>query len=360
MPEVVDDRALLDEMMKDIGTADPLFQPTNYWAFYEKRFLPELAQQGLRRFRSRRGSVLSSFGATDLQPRACLALRPSFRGASRIGRLLSGFLERSRLFDLSMTEISPDCITPLLYNYVKAKFERTNLRLESCPTSAAGDPEDRYEVDGAIWSSAHLLYCSMVADAASRVSFSSDSVICEVGSGMGRNIEVLAKLHPGATLLMFDIPPQLYVANQYLGSVFGDRLIPYREAKKLDPDDPAVRERIKGKILALPTWRIPAWSRFKIDIFWNSASFQEMEPTVVKNYLQLVKSMRPQWVYINALPQGNWWGTWRPGRGGVKEAVTERCYMDSLEGEYLLKCSYATDYFFRPRNYRSYVFERRA
>lgn len=359
MPQVVDDMALLNEMMSDIRSCDPLFQPTNYWAFYEKKFLPELESKGLRDFRSRKDSILSSFGASDFLPSPKLRLKRSFRGAARLGRMLSNLLESSGLFQLFIPEISPQHVTPLLFAYVESKFEKIGLDLRKCPTSDFGNPEDSCNIGGRTWSTAHLQYCSMFADAARYLALSEESVVCELGSGMGRNIEVMANLYGGATFLVFDIPPQLYIANQYLKAVFGERVISYEEAKLLDPADPTTAKRIKGKVVMLPTWRMPAWSEWKIDIFWNSASFQEMEPNVVLNYLKLVKTMRPQWVYINALPEGNYWGEWKAGRGGVKDAITEAHYSSALIDSYCLKQTYETDYFFKPRDYRSYVFESR-
>lgn len=359
MAQVQDNYPLLLDMLNDMRLADPLYRPTNYWSFYEQRFLPELRQRGLRDFRSRTDSILTSFGATDPLPIPELRFKKAFKGATRLGRLLTKAIEKSGLIELFVLRIDPYSVTPLLLNYVRDKFEKMGLDIMKCPTSEFGNPEDQFETQGTIWSSTHLVYCSMVADAAKFISFSNESVICELGSGMGRNIEVLGKLYPGATLLLFDIPPQLYVANQYLTSIFGDRVISYSTATSLDPTNAQALESVKGKIVILPSWKIPAWSHFKVDVFWNSASFQEMEIGVVQNYLAHVKTMNPRWIYINALPQGNWWGQREEGRGGVLEAVTESCYQEALQPNYLLQTTYETDYFFRPKDYKSYIFERR-
>lgn len=66
--QVADDFELLELMLDDIKKSPKEYQPTNYWTVYEKRFLPELFEQGLKDFRRRRNSILSSFGATDLPP----------------------------------------------------------------------------------------------------------------------------------------------------------------------------------------------------------------------------------------------------------------------------------------------------
>jgi hypothetical protein len=170
---------------------------------------------------------------------------------------------------------------------------------------------------------------------------------------------VLARLYDRATILLFDIPPQLYVANQYLAHVFGDRVVPYRQAVALDIVPAAgVPSEVRGKIVIPTAWRLPSWADVKIDVFWNIASFQEMEPDVVSNYLALIRRMNPEWIYINAKPQGALWGEWRPGRGGTKEPVLADTYFEAIGTQYALEREYFTEYFLRDREYKSYVFAR--
>jgi putative sugar O-methyltransferase len=303
--------------------------------------------------------VLSSFGATDLLPHGAIEVSPAVPASARIAAALSRLVWRTPYLSLRVWGVNNDSFTRYFYYHVKQKFERAGLQLAQCGTTAHGNPEDLVEIDGAFWSFMHLQYCSMVADALQHISIVEDAVVCELGTGLGRNVEVLGRLFPRATLLLFDIPPQLYVANQYLRSVFGDRVIGYDAAVGL-PADSAIPESVRGKIVVLPTWRFPTWSGVGIDLFWNSASFQEMEPHVVKNYLKLVSRMRPGWVYINAMPEGNYWGTRRSGQGGTKAPVLDHYYGDGLGGNYDLQVTYPTDYFLRDQNYVSYVFRRTA
>ena len=354
--QVNDDRALLDQMMADLERADELYRPTNYWKTYEDVFLPELKKYGLHDFRRRKFSILESFGASDLSIKGKVVPRIRFKGAEKISRMLNRFLWGNFLFPMSgLVCTSPEWITGYFYKHVLKKFQSAGMELNKCSASLFGNPEDIIEVNGLYWSLAHLNYCSMMVDTARYINFGENMVVCELGSGMGRNIEILAKLYPEATLIMFDISPQLYVANQYLVSVFGNRVIPYRDAVKLDKTS---LDQIKGRIVILPTWAMPKWSALKVDIFWNSASFQEMEPNVVKNYLGIVKKMSPGYIYIDAMPKGNYWGEWKPGKGGTKEPVLSSYYTDSLKDSYLLKVFYETDYFLFTESYQSFIFEK--
>lgn len=355
--QVPDDPSLLDRMMADLRLSDELYRPTNYWAYYERHFLPELQKQGLRDFRRRHRSVLTAFGATDLRPKGTIEVSRAIPGSARIASGLNRLVAAVPGLSLGIWGSEPDWPTIYFYFQTKEAFARAGLDLSQCGMSTRGNPEDCVEIDGANWSLAHLQYCAMAVDALARIRLPEAPVICELGTGLGRNLEVFARLYPEATLLAFDIPPQLYVANQYLASVFGNRVLSYPDASLLVPED-GLPASAAGRIVILPTWRLPAWSTVKIDLFWNSASFQEMEPHVVLNYLRLFKSMKPAWVYINALPKGNYWGPTDGKIGGTLAPVGDNLYGEGLGAEYVERTRYPTNYFLRDRDYVSYVYRR--
>lgn len=349
--QVEDDQELLEVMTSEMREADEKFRPTHFWKFYEDRFLPEVRSYGLKNFRRRYGSVLSSFGGTD----------PDHDSLSDETKLIRRIARRVPVVSRLET-ISPrgSAVTRERYRRVGAKFNRIGFDLRQCPTSLVGNPEHVVKIEGQPWTATHLEYCSLFADAARHVKFPRNGTMCELGTGLGRNAEIWARLFPLATILMFDIPPQLYVANQYMAKVFGARVIGYREATRLDPTTAA--SRIAGKVLLLPSWRMPMWSACKIDMFWNSASFQEMEPEVVSNYLSLVKCMDPRFIYINAMPGGNH----HPGKAaegglGTHRAVTDDCYKENLADRYELLAEYDSDHLDGGRygHHGSYVFSRR-
>ena len=100
---------------------------------------------------------------------------------------------------------------------------------------------------------------------------------------------------------------------------------------------------MREKIIILPTAKLPEWSSLKIDVFWNCASFQEMEPDVVRNYLRLVKKMEPKGIFIAASPGGNYAGPWKPGSGNTKEAVTPDIFKECLKDDFSLHSEFLSD-----------------
>src|SRR5262245_3310373 len=350
--QVPDDVELLEEMMRGLASAPEAYQPTDYWAFYEKRFLPELKRLGLRDFRRRERSVLDSFGAVDLPIQAELTVAGGWPTRS-LAALAASIFRRYNAMAAEIVGLNTRAVTPFFYRYVREKFAACGLDLRTCPTTRFGNPRDLCGLDGGLWSTIHLIYCSMWADAVRYIRLGATPVIAELGAGLGRMFEIWGHLFPKATLLLFDIPPQLYVSHQYLTRVFGKRVVSYGDALQLEvPTTAGIPPAALGKIIILPTWQLPQWCHAKIDVFLNSPSFAEMEPDVVSNYLGLVKQMHPDWIYINALSEG------KPrGQLGTKEPVPATLYSACLTPGYRLAHVYPTDYFVvQPEEYQSYLF----
>ena len=343
-------------MMADMEKADELYRPTKYWMYAEDRLLPELYCLGLHDFRRRKKSVLIYFWATDLCVRGEIRHRFVKKPFVLVADFLNWLMTRTSLLTVGISSPFNDKdITPYFYTHVRRKFLTAGLDINDAQANKVGNPEDIFEIDGTVWSMYHLQHCSMVADAAKFIPFSDKMIFCELGQGLGRTAQVLAQLYKGATFILFDISPQLYVCNQYLKTVFKSRVIDYEKAIKLDPKKTSTQKLIKGKIVILPTWKMPEWKNIKTSIFWNSASFQEMEPNVVVNYLNLVKKMKPDWIYINALPNGNT----ILGPRSTKEPIYDRYYIDTLKENYNFNSKFETDYFLTYAPYFSYIFKRK-
>ena len=65
------------------------------------------------------------------------------------------------------------------------------------------------------------------------------------------------------------------------------------------------------------------------DLFWNSASFQEMEPDIVRHYLDLV-NVQAESVFLMEALEGKEVAR-RAGSAGVLEPTTLSVYEDALE-----------------------------
>jgi putative sugar O-methyltransferase len=334
--QVKDEPALLSQMNTDMKSAAHFYNPTNYWSYYEKVFLPELESKGLNDFRRRRGSVLRSFGATDLIETQLTDLRHSrllynkvllsIPGWNKFIALLSSLL--SAFAGLFPGWSKRKRLGPFHYASRFGK-DMEAPPLEGLEISLAGNPEDVFIAEEKPYTNSMLYYYMRYAFGAGHIDLNKYSTVAELGSGAGKNAEIVMKFHPHLTYLVFDISPQLYVCEQYLKTVFPGRVVGYAENRRRSD----LKGLERGKIYILGAWHFPLLASFKLDVFWNCASFQEMEPDVALNYLKYVNESA-QRVYLMAKMDGKTQAK-RKGDPGVLEPVTLEHYRKGLSNFHL-------------------------
>jgi putative sugar O-methyltransferase len=297
-PMMKDDSELLDLMLADQQTAPPIFRPTNYWQNYVAAVIPELRRHGLRGFRAREGSYLATFGATDAGPHWRVLLDNRHINNHRTRRI-PGLLPLITLLDRVVTDTIGQRLlhASMLYGLSAADVERRAWEqaaelgkesgarpLEELAISLEGDPKV-FHMGGKPMTMSLLNYYIRYAYVSRFVDLAKTSLIVELGSGSGKQVEVVAKLHPNVCYFLFDIPPQLYVCEQFLKAVLGERVVSYRECRKMTgPPKPEA-----GKVYLFGNWQFPITNGAKVDLFWNAASLHEMEPDVVETYLASVE-----------------------------------------------------------------------
>ncbi|MBM3947893.1 MAG: putative sugar O-methyltransferase [SAR202 cluster bacterium] len=222
--------------------------------------------------------------------------------------------------------------------------------LENLDCSLAGNPEHPISVDGRHYTWSMLNYYINYAYCCRHVKFERIQTVVELGSGAGRQAEVLKKLHPELTLYLFDLAPSLYICYQYLSTVFSDAVASYQETRGLttlpNPD---------GRIYILGNWQYPLLTR-PFDFFWNANSFQEMEPDVVRHYLSFVNKQASM-AYLRERMEGKELAA-GPGQHGVLKKTTLEDYRAGLPEFKLLDMSPAPYALRPPSGYHNSIWER--
>lgn len=311
-----DDHELLELMMKDMRKVSNFYKPTNQWENHEKLFLPELREKGLHNFRRRKNSILSSFAATDLLPSSnVLRNLKKYRNADTKTKLklnlihffLRGIINNKKtnkfltyLVDtLSGTGYKDLCL--LCYEFAKSYGAQRGAKpLDDFEPSMVGNPEAVFYVNEKPFTISVLSYYIQYAYCCKFINFNSIDTIAEIGSGVGKQVEVIKKLHPKITFYLFDIPPQLYIAQQYLSELFPNSVIAYTKTRNMKQ----VSEASEGKIFIFEPYMIENLSNLTYDLFWNASSFQEIEPPNVLNYLKYVNQQTKKYVFLQEGIQG--------------------------------------------------------
>ena len=223
----------------------------------------------------------------------------------------------------------------LSWEYARAYGREAGARaLEELSLCMAGNPEDAFAVDAKWYTRSGLFYYMQYAYAARHHSLGGQQIVVELGSGGGKQAEILRLAHPDLCLFLFDLPPQLYVAHQFLSTAFPNDVLPYQESRETSSLSALAAP---GRIILAGSWRFPEILSVRPDLFWNAASFQEMEPPVVANYLGMVNEVARA-AYLHQKMEGQEIAK-RPGLTGVLEPTTLAHYRVALSNFELVDLS---------------------
>jgi len=290
--QVEDDLDLLDLMLADLAGAEPVYQPTNYWASYVEPVLTEL-RAGLRDFR-RNATMLATFGGCDAPP--------SFGRPTVPDDWVSPVRVVMKAMDSVLAQGAP--ILPeglsLVDMFELALFmcRMQSVRLpelvavDELDVSRVGNPFG-YDVGGRFLTRDALFYYMRYAYVGEFVDLDSVDVVIELGGGAGKQAEVLKRLYPHLTIVLLDLAPQLYVAERFLSAALPHDVVPYRQTR-----GPGAPDLEPGKIHFLGNFRVADLEPRPRTLFWTAASMGEMEPDVVAHYGRAVTPLA-DWLYLN-------------------------------------------------------------
>lgn len=311
------DFELLETMLNDSKAIDEIYRPTNYWNNYVDKMIDAIRTEDLNDIRSK-SSVFTAFGGSDVQLDYF-----SIQKSKRIVPLT--FL---RYFARISSTISKGDLQRLAY-YQASYYD--NLyginKLNEVSISNIWNPKDTFEMNGKQYSIAFLKYYLQYIYMSRFIDFNKVDTYVDLGTGMSKITEIIHKLHPNVTIILFDIVPTLYIVNRYMTALFPKETIGYETTREFSN----LSNVKKGLIHILPNWKFPLIKTLShIDVFVNSASFQEMEIPIVNNYLSII-NQKARYIYLREVMNGKEKAN-SMGEHGNIEPVKIKDYLDNLKG----------------------------
>ena len=312
----VDWSSLTQRSLDELRATDSLYRPTSFWGPGLDALLADMDQRGLETFKSwpssgwwfyPRYGVGFTYAIID---KVLATVHPLLPGASDswIRSSLAATHEARRDFDA-----------------LRLAWNQQNwpCDLDGHGESTVGAPFQYYKFTSAEhgWTRPYLNYGLCMAALSQHVDAPPKRFL-EIGGGFGVLGEFLMTRDPEAVYVNLDIPPLLTVASWYLNELFGDRVTLYDGA--IDPSGPI---DLTGSAV-LPNYRLPDLTS-DYDVFVNSFSFQEMEPEVVENYVDLVVARGVTWAVSLNSRLGKPVKT--EGSIGVVDPVTSARIIDMFE-----------------------------
>lgn len=280
----------LDKLNRAYSAAPEIFQAGRYWQAYEEKITNEVKKADLNELRSGKYPIFTTFGFNDLVYYYHPNMPFYVKFARQLVRKLFIDNRASLPYSLRLSDIRE-----MAYKHSVLQGQLSEAKpISSLEASGFGNPQDLFTISGKKYTMKFLNFYIRYCFAQNFIKLNGNEIVVELGSGSGFQVEILKKMYPNLTILCFDLPAQLYLCEKYLSNIFGSDSVESSE-KNLELTDLTNLE--KGKIYMFGNWQFPILKNFEFDIFWNAASFGEMEPNIVSNYLSYIKA-NCYWIYL--------------------------------------------------------------
>ncbi len=330
MTVINDDKELFQILMLDEKKQKDIWRASHYWTHRFDMVTSEILSSGINDFLSN-NKILSSFGHhrpsyfmrketpeldalnREIQTHAGKDSKLAIRLPVWLKKFTAKYMLRISLFNRLFN------LYRLPYLYVLAdRFYFSSLRLlrellrqnpHTCdilmrvyeskvgkPTTLIEHTHDKMIGEATLRNVIHTSYIHKYLKPESRNSF------LEIGGGYGALCStILRATKEVERYLLIDLPQTCYITTQYLRALFPGEVVSYMEVR--DVTEIGIETFGKRRIIVAPTWMLPKVN-LRFDCFINTASFQEMEKKIIRNYLNYVKKLASH-AYIFTLKRGH-------------------------------------------------------
>ena len=274
----------LQRMFESLQTADPVWLPSLFWSKLNEHNLAQLRTQGIDNFKRTLARNYFTFVPSVIDNQFRFLARHTRMADWR--SIFSRFPRFDRSWGLSRKQhLELVLFTRMLWRYAQLRDPQGLLsRIEE---PAAGNPLpidlDDQPVSQDLANSV-LEYYSIANGAG--LTPEAAVTICELGAGYGRDAYVFLKALPQCRYIIVDIPPALYISQQYLTGLFPEKKV-FR-FREFGPDAGTLAELGAAQLAFLLPHQAAMLPSKSVDLFINISSLHEMKTDQIKAYLALI------------------------------------------------------------------------
>ena len=285
-----DDLELLNLMVADQDQQVGHYHPGEYWSNNCMRIVEAIRKDGLVDFRAN-SSIGKGYADTVLIDPFDLNTFSNLKGKIHKCILSFSFVER---YLLSPFRNRVRChfnearrFRSLYYTEILGEWFAEFSKKYDLPDTLVANPQDTVEINGEKIGMCYLVAFLRLHNFSKRIDFAKAENAMEIGGGFGAWAHTLMHCFPNIKKYVYlDIPLMLYVGTQYLRNFFDNEVVDYAQTRDLEKISFA-----QGReIITICPWQINKLEG-QIDLFFNSASFQEMSEDIVLNYSQNLKPL---------------------------------------------------------------------
>lgn len=317
---------LMASCMSDLSTSSELYVPTQFWDPGVAQLMDDFYKHGIDKFKEwpcssfwfypKYGQGYTREITNNLWE--SLGLEKAGKQNYWFERQLSGAVDAYRDFDIAMA----------VWNKNNWDFD-----FDVIGESSVGMPPQVFSPkgrNGPSFGKSYLTYLLCLSALSNHLDFEPKSFI-EIGGGFGALGEIVLKQNKNSFYMNVDIPPLVVISSYYLKTLFGDgSVLSYDDSKnKTNIEFDSAQGALRGG--CVPSWEIEKISG-PFDVFFNSYSFQEMEPNVVKNYIKEISRIGVKYIAslnsVNGKPKSD---NAIDSSVGVIEQVTSEMIISEFE-----------------------------
>ncbi len=279
---------LLEKLIKDSSKTTNLYKPSPYWYKKNVQSYEEIKKKGIYNFRGSDNNIGHSF--SDNQN---LNILNDYYGGLR-GFLKLIFENSPFIRSIFLRQITLTSSFKKLLNLYKSKYLENDRFTNDLSEKFILKNTTNFGCEDYIIKKNQKIsnYYLGIADThqnfSNKIDFKFAKTFFEIGGGFGANIHFLVENYKNLKKFIYlDLPINLYVATEYLKSIYGTAVKDYVEIEKKEI---FFENNENLEIICIPPWKI-ADIKCSFDIFQNSNSFIEMSEEIINNYVFFVKKI---------------------------------------------------------------------
>ena len=293
------DDHIIAAMTREIEAASELYRPSNIWRELVEEHTAALRTHGIERFKQLVNSHYAEVPVGKTGSMQFVALAKAVGG----DRPLFPFaVPMHAAFKNEEAALVYGAYACMLWDYAERRLG--GAAPETIEEPALGHP-NHVDYKGRIISQdlgRSLAEYATLKENFGEILARDGAVVAEIGPGYGRLAHVACRLAP-CRYVFIDIPPTLYVAQWYIGKLFGaEAVLPFRH---YDSGAELTAAMAGKRFIFLTGNQVELLAPASVDLFVNIDSFGEMDVRSVRNYIARMRdAVRPGGgAYLrNALP----------------------------------------------------------
>lgn len=287
---------ILEEMLAELAQARKEVLPSKYWQELNKKNLGQLKEVGLNNFKQTLALNYFTF-LVNHKDKQFGYLCSHLNKLTFIKIVIKSIFSKKHSFFDRRQSLKYNLLTHMLWEFVKKHDDKNYLK--SVEEPLFGNPPAVYSQGKLISQDLANSILEFYSIMDSHVDPSTIHSIMELGAGYGRTSYVFLKILKNIRFFVVDIPPALYVAQEYLSSVFTEKKIftfrPFTDFAQIED------ELVNSDIIFLMPNQLELLPDGYVDLSYNISSLHEMRLDQIDYYFQQFNRLTKQYFYTKQM-----------------------------------------------------------